>query len=195
MKHSSSRELYDYWNTCRGRRPAPERAEIDPTAIPRVLADTFLLGADGGGEFVFRLAGTRVCALFCREIKGEQFVALFGGRNRSVIGGLVTAVCDESTATVAGVTGRFDDAACIDLELLLLPLCHRGRTDSRLLGVLAPLARSVWIGAMPVAALTLGTLRHISSVEGTPDLGQLPVLLRDGRIRHGLVVYEGGRSS
>src|SRR5687768_13653867 len=74
VKHSSTRDLYGYWNMRRGTRAAPERADIDPTAIPRVLADTFLLGIDASGDYVYRLAGTRVCALFCRELRGEDFV-------------------------------------------------------------------------------------------------------------------------
>ena len=33
MKHAASRELYAYWEEQRGRRAAPERAEIEPGAI------------------------------------------------------------------------------------------------------------------------------------------------------------------
>ena len=43
MKHSSNRELFEYWNKRRGRRSAPERGEIEPGAIRHVLADTFIL--------------------------------------------------------------------------------------------------------------------------------------------------------
>ncbi len=77
MKHASTRALYGYWNERRGNRPAPERAEIDPAAIRHALGDTFMLAADFVDELRFRLAGTRVCALFCREIKGEAFSALW----------------------------------------------------------------------------------------------------------------------
>ena len=31
------RDLYDYWNRVRGDRPMPKRADIDPTAIPKLL--------------------------------------------------------------------------------------------------------------------------------------------------------------
>ena len=41
MKHPSARELYDYWNAQRGLRAAPERADIEPGAIRRALADTW----------------------------------------------------------------------------------------------------------------------------------------------------------
>ena len=74
MKHTSTRELFAYWDRRRGRRPAPERGEIEPGPIRRVLGDTFILSFDEPAGHPFRLAGTRVCALFCRELKGEGFV-------------------------------------------------------------------------------------------------------------------------
>ena len=77
MKHPSIRELFDYWEERRGGRMMPERAEIEPGAIRRALADTFILSFEPSSGHPFRLAGTRVCALFGREIKGEAFVHLF----------------------------------------------------------------------------------------------------------------------
>ena len=44
MKHESIRQLFDYWNERRGTREAPERSDIEPGAIRRALADTFILG-------------------------------------------------------------------------------------------------------------------------------------------------------
>ena len=82
MKHASTRALFDYWNTQRGHRAAPERADIDPAAIRHALGDTFMLAADFVDQLRFRLAGTRVCALFGREIKGEGFTALWSEASR-----------------------------------------------------------------------------------------------------------------
>ena len=74
MKHAASRELYAYWQEKRGTRRAPERAEIEPGAIRGVLSDAFILALDRNRGHPVRLAGTRVCALFGREIKGESFL-------------------------------------------------------------------------------------------------------------------------
>src|SRR6185437_10497068 len=78
MKHSSTRAVFEYWNKRRGMRPAPDRSEIEPSEIRLALGDTFMLAADFVDQLRFRLAGTRVCALFCREIKGEVFSEAFG---------------------------------------------------------------------------------------------------------------------
>lgn len=194
MKHRFTRDLYGYWNKSRGRCPAPERADIDPTAIPQLLADTFLLGFDDGSDPAFRLAGTRVCALFCRELKGEGFVGLFGPGSQDAVRDLVAVVCDDVVATVAGVTAHLGDGTSETLELLLLPLQHRGRTDSRLLGMLIPVTTPLWLGAMPVEALTLGTQRHMGAFVDAPRPSGLPSVMPAGRLRHGLVVYDGGRN-
>lgn len=191
MKHSSTRDLYGYWNRQRGARTAPERADIDPTAIPRVLADTFLLGLDAAGELCFRLAGTRVCALFCREIKGEDFVALFDHGSRHQIEALLETLCDEPAPVVAGATGHLGDGSAVELELLLLPLSYHGRTDARILGALAPVAVPYWLGTLPVTSLSLGNRRQPHPIDRPTASPLAP--LHQGRLRYGLTVYDGGR--
>ena len=70
MKHEKSTSLFQYWNRLRGNRPAPRRTEIEPADIKANLADTFILEQDTRGRPMFRLAGTRLCATFGRELKG-----------------------------------------------------------------------------------------------------------------------------
>ena len=106
MKHAASRELYAYWEERRGQRPAPERADIEPGAIRQVLSDTFILELDAADSHSFRLAGTRVCALFGRELKGESFVDLWDHGSRGPIADLLAISTDESVGTVAGVTAH-----------------------------------------------------------------------------------------
>src|SRR5580698_895928 len=77
MKHPASRRLYAYWDELRGKRPAPERAEIEPGAIRQILSEAFIAALNPVAGYPFRLAGTRVCALFCRELKGESFLSLW----------------------------------------------------------------------------------------------------------------------
>lgn len=195
MKHASTRRLFDYWNGRRGNRPAPERSEIDPADIRHALGDTFMLAADFVDELRFRLAGTRVCALFCREIKGETFAALWSEASRKSIEDLMTIVTNETVGAVAGLSGRTADGAEIDLEMLVLPLAHVGHARIRALGVLVPIVPPYWLGEKPVVELELGPLRHIGSEleSGAPRI--VPAPAPDGsRLRHGFVVHSGGRT-
>src|ERR1700729_24298 len=123
MKHAASQELYAYWEERRGQRPAPERADIEPGAIRQVLSDTFILEmTDAADGHSFRLAGTRVCALFGRELKGESFVNLWALASRGPIADLLAISGEESVGTVAGVTAHSTAGDPLELEVLLLPL-------------------------------------------------------------------------
>jgi len=190
MKHAASRELYAYWEKRRGKRTAPERAEIEPGAIRQVLSDAFILALDGGAGHPFRLAGTRVCALFGRELKGEPFIALWAAASQPIISDLLAILDTERVGTVAGVTAQSADGEPIDLELLLLPFGASRPSLARTIGILAPLKVPQWLGSSPLGALTLGGRRHIGAAV---DMRLLPRFMAPRR-RH-LVVHEGGRSA
>ena len=190
MKHAASRELYAYWQERRGKRPAPERAEIEPGAIRQVLSETFILALDHAAGYPFRLAGTRVCALFGRELKGESFLGLWAETSRRTIIDLLAILSDEWVGTVAGVTAHNGEGESVELELLLLPLSASRPSLARTIGVLAPLKIPQWLGLSPIGALTLGSRRHIGAAV---EKRLLPRFLTP-RSRRGLVVYEGGRS-
>jgi hypothetical protein len=194
MKHPSNLDLFEYWNEQRGSRLAPERADIEPSAIRQVLGDTFVLEADGFSNHPFRLAGTRLCALFARELKGEAFVKLWRQPSQTAMRELIAVVMEEKIGVVASVTGTTadDSVLSVNLELLLLPLATRSRGDARILGALAPMSAPYWLGAKAIGPLTLGMFRHIG-MEG--DRAAPPRIARvDGRLKHGLTVYDGGRA-
>lgn len=169
MKHRASRDLYAYWNSLRGARPAPERSEIDPGAIRGALGDTIMLTRERGKDATFRLAGTRVCALFCRELKGSAFPALFHENSRAEINELVDLASEDSIGFVAGLSAGTADGPAVPLELLLLPLAQRGMTEGHprgmterhLFGVLAPAWPPLHLGLRPVQSAILTSWRHV----------------------------------
>jgi hypothetical protein len=191
MKHAASRELYTYWQELRGRRPAPERAEIEPAAIRGILSETFIVALDRTEGYPFRLAGTRVCALFDRELKGESFLTLWDDTSRRTIADLLGILADEWVGTVAGVTAHNTEGEAFDFELLLLPLSATRPALQRGIGILAPLRTLPTIGTTPLGPLTLGSRRHIGPAI---EKRLLPRILTPLGNRRGLVVHDGGRS-
>ena len=194
MKHLSSRTLFAHWNERRGNRPAPERAEINPGAIRGALADCFILAFNPLTNHPFRLAGTRVCALFGRELKGQGFVDLWDRPKPGELHDLATVVADESVGIVAGALGWTAEGFSVDLELLLLPLKHCGRTHVRLIGALSPLATPYWLGSSPLQTIALGAYRYLTIDAEIRPIPQGAPDMEGARRRRGLLVYDGGQA-
>jgi len=194
MKHSSTREVFVHWNDRRGTRLEPERGEIEPAAMRKSLGDAFVLGIEPGAEPRFRLAGTRVCALFGRELRNEPFPTLWKDEHRSSIRRLLRLVLGEAAGVVAGVRGRTAEAFSSELELLLLPLSHRGKPGQRILGVLAPFSSPFWLGESRLESLSLGSFRHVGGAVDTAVPSRLTAFAAREGSRPQLIVHDGGRS-
>lgn len=161
MKNTSTRLVYEYWDALRGERAAPERGEIEPGALRHALADTFVLENEPIGP-VFRLAGTRICALMGSELRGRAFAALWPDvESQGEMRRLVQTVMDETAGAVAGLSAETQTGAPIYLELLLLPLRYRGRTHARILGALSPTTTPEWLGLDTLDSMRMISLRML----------------------------------
>ena len=195
VRLAASRELHSYWNLLRGGRSAPERSEIDPSAIRGVLADTFILEVDRFKRYPFRIAGTRTNSLFARELKGGAFLDLWQESEQAEIAAIVASVADEAIAVLAGVATRPEGLPRLDFELLLLPLRHHGDLQARILGAISPASLPSWVGLLPAAPMILSSLRVLGREE-TPaarlfspprseaaaDFGRMPHVDRRGHL-------------
>jgi hypothetical protein len=88
MKHRSTIAIFSEWQRLAFDRnddlergfQAPQRTDVEPRRLGRHLSDLFFVEADGNGELVFRLGGTRICTLFGRELKGVRLLSLWPER-------------------------------------------------------------------------------------------------------------------
>jgi hypothetical protein len=195
MKHPSNQQLFAYWIERRGERDAPERSDIDPGAIRAILGDSFLLAydaqsGDARAGCTFRVAGTRLCALFGRELRGEPFASLWDAESATQMRDLVGIVAEEGIGLAAAATAFSSEGTECHFELLLLPLAHRGSMGMRLLGMLAPFRRPYWLGIWPAQPLRLGTFKFV----GQPSVASLGVAIAPPAARRALMVIDGGRT-
>jgi hypothetical protein len=175
MKNPSTRLVFDYWDT--------------PGALRHALADTFVLENEPIGP-VFRLAGTRLCALFGRELRGRAFAALWPDvEAQGDLRRLVQTVMDEAAGAVAGLSAQTQNGATVHLELLLLPLRYRGRTHARVLGALSPTLSPEWLGLDTLDSMRMISLRMIWPDARTQRSGEPPA--QDKRPK--LMLLPGGR--
>jgi hypothetical protein len=184
MKHPSSRGFFAYWDKKRAGARAPDRSEIEPSAVRELLGDIFVLSYDNEAGFPFRVAGTRVCALLGRDLKDQSFTDLFAPGGRREIEDIVSVVAEEMLAAVAGITATSQDGSTAHLELLLLPFNTRAHAPISLTGVLAPFEGNVSL----LRDFRLTSYRYLHRQEKL-----VPRALRKLALARGFIVYEGLR--
>lgn len=211
MKLDGTIALFQYWNRLRAGRPAPRRTEIEPAEIKSLLSDTFILEKDTRGEAVFRLAGTRLCATYGRELKGFAFASLWKEKDQRLIQRLSYSAFNVKSAVLISYRGTSRQGRVNAFELVMLPL-QGGQENPRCLGAVSAAEKPFWLGADPIVDSAVDTVRVIDAdretaflkgrpvmqvpplvPDATPPLAAPPLAHRPGRrIRH-LVVFEGGR--
>ncbi|MEO0730194.1 MAG: PAS domain-containing protein, partial [Pseudomonadota bacterium] len=145
--------LYAYWNDVRDGRPAPRRFDIEPSRISHILSETLILERVDFETYKFRLAGTRICQQFGRELRGEDFFTLWDlDEDRTTLEHHLSCITRqfrigvftfEAAVADAGTRGREqsepvdDRLRTVTCEMILLPLVHtQGRVD-RCLGAIS----------------------------------------------------------
>jgi hypothetical protein len=197
----ATEELFQYWDRRRAGRPAPDRSEIEPSDIRSILPDTFILEVDEARGYAWRLAGTRVCGLHCRELKGRDFLTDWHGKERATLTSLLEAVVTESAVAVLQAAYATERGQMIEAEMVLLPLRVFARPICRVLGAIATTERPYWIGIAAPTRRTITGMRLIwpsgvpeDIVEPQPPACDPILDEADGsrRYRH-LMVLDGGK--
>lgn len=210
MKQDGSIALFQYWNELRAGRAAPAHTEIEPAAIKSVLADTFILERRPRGTAHFRLAGTRVCAIYGRELRGVSFAPLWDPEARPQVDRIVEGVFATGNVIVATFEGATRSRRSTPFEMIVLPLAVTSGHAPRCLGLVSSVDKPFWLGADPVVGggfISLSVIdpartqfRPARPAIGAPALSPLELpageeLSRPAgarRVRH-LVVLDGGR--
>lgn len=194
MRQQISKELFAYWRELKGARLAPDRSDIDPVAIRHLLADTFIVEIDADCRFPLRLSGARIDALWMEEQKGLSILELWRREDRRAVAAALLTVVDGVAPVIAGVRTRVAGYAPLELELLLLPLRHFGKTHSRVLGALSGAYKPDWLGQIRAEPLEMVSMRVIASGPARSGVTD-HTSFRAGRTRPlpRLVVHDGDK--
>jgi hypothetical protein len=162
--------------------------------IKRILADSFVLSVEPGEDPLFRVAGTRICALFGRELREAGFAGIWRDEHAGQIRELVALAAEEEIGVLAGARTEANEELHCSFEMLVLPLSHRGRSGRRMLGSLVAMERPYWLGIWPARRLTLGVVQFVGAnvyAPLQPGAGASRISLR---LRNALTVIDGGKS-
>ncbi len=201
-QQSTTRSLYAYWNDVRNKRVAPRRFEIEPMKIAALLPETFIVECQGLLDFRFRLAGTRLCENFGRELRGQGLLDFWQEADREVLReSLNRIVIDAQIGTVV-FDSITDDNRTVRFEMLLLPLIHNGASINRVMGSITAIDAPPWLGSRALvrhaiveteihAPANEGSVIDESTLVDEQACQAMIVQQGDRRFR----VYEGGRPS
>lgn len=205
MRHETSKKIFSYWDRLRKNRPAPDRCEIEPSDIRDILGDTFILEIDRNFKTIsFRLAGTRLCGAYGRELKGVGFLGLWSEEDNLTVFNAVRQVYQEFKACTIGAIAQTAGNKFVEYEILMLPLSTSGADGVRILGVATPRKSPYWLGAEPLTNYRLNAIRIHDTKKGVVEENSTPATapesLRDAaqgqtafrRVRH-LTVLDGGK--
>lgn len=207
MKQQQSIQLYKYWLDLYKQSGVPERTQIEPMAIRGILGDTFILEGGRNNRFFYRLAGTRLCAAFGHELKGQEFNAPWQGKEQQTITNIIGSVAENGQAVVMGNTATTFDNRTISMETLLLPLLHNGYKFERLIGVTSTTTMPYWLGTDLIFSMALTSLRivdpaHLADSFGTRfvkpkarEEADVMTIRPTGRKVGHLTVLQGGKSN
>lgn len=163
MRHAASKALYGHWSDLKRAALAPDRNDLDPSLIGAILQDVFILGAEPGGRWCYRVAGTRLSSYAGRELRGEPFERWWCAADRRDVGRMLAGVAQDDAPLVGGASGQAPDRRRHDFELLLLPLRHGGRSGQRMLGGLFPAGATARSLAVMVEDLEIVSLRAMGA--------------------------------
>ncbi|WEX87321.1 PAS domain-containing protein [Sinorhizobium garamanticum] len=201
MRSKTTTELFQYWNALRGERDLPRRDEIEPQEICALLPSLFILEQQPSGDIRFRLAGTHVCALFGRELRGQPFGALWSAGEAGEAIRIADQVMTQRSLAALSACGLTAGGDRLETELLLTPLGSPQGDSDRILGSLAPLSRPSWLHMTPVECLVAQGLQILGSGRGgRSDMAEASHAVdakthreEIGRKIQHLRIFEGGR--
>ena len=155
MRHAVSRELYAYWCALRRAGSPPERNQIEPGAIRCCLHDTFVLEFDTESGYPFRICGSRINALFLKELRGAGFLKIWRNVDQTRIDVVLRAAADQEAPCLLLAEASPPGLAPVEIEVTLLPLRNQGATHARMLGSLSVCGGGDWLGLIASGPTTL----------------------------------------
>jgi hypothetical protein len=125
--------LYEYWDTVRGNRPMPSRADIDPGAIRGLLPHIIMYTV--AADYAIRLVGDDIVRFTGRNATGHPVASTMSPRSAEIMIKILDAVTTERAPKFrAGKTHWQADKTYYDFEACFLPLSTDGKTVDIILG-------------------------------------------------------------
>jgi hypothetical protein len=137
--HPGSRHLFSYWEQRRAERACPTREEFEFGPVKNEMPDMIVIDRDFlRNSFRFRLAGSRACALFNRNLTGSDVLSGWDRFETDVITRHLNTVLNQKQPAVIRMRLTTDLGQVVAAELIALPVHMRGSDRLQIIGGLFP---------------------------------------------------------
>ncbi len=138
MRQTRIEQVTAYWRElARAADGVPERAAIEPRRVVRHLPDMFVLERVDRASFRFRLAGTRLCALYGRELREHDFIRLWPSAQQAAIAQAMDRMLRDGEPAMIEAAGATLQGEAFGFDVALFPLKDESGEVTRVLGVLS----------------------------------------------------------
>jgi len=132
-RDSQLKALYEYWDTVRGSRLMPARADIDPGKIRGLLP--FIIMYTVAAGYTIRLVGDEIVRFTGRNVTGRPAGSTMSPPSAEMMIKILNAVATERVPKFrAGKAHWQSDKTYHDFEACFLPLSTDGETVDIILG-------------------------------------------------------------
>jgi hypothetical protein len=195
--HPGSRKLFVHWETARAERAYPTREDFGLTSVRELMADMVIIEKDYLRQtFKYRLAGSRVCALFGQNVTAASVLEGWDNFEGDVIGKHLDLSLRELQPVLIRMRFLTDTHQQVAAELIALPIQVRESNRVQLIGGLFPFREAMNIGHSRVVRRELVSARAIWTEHGRNIHRPLPTMQDrvERPITRSLRLVSGGRN-
>ena len=170
MLHPGSRKLFRYWEALRAERPCPERSDIDLRQIVEIMPYLVILEMNTSlQEWVYRLAGTEICALMNGNQTNKNALAGWDSFEKKIVSQSFAIAQERKQPCLVRMRFIFDGAPILPAEMVALPVLDAKTQETQLLGGIFPLLNGKPFVAAPLSRRELVSARMIWTEHETGD--------------------------
>jgi hypothetical protein len=195
--HPSSRHLFRHWEMLRAERPCPTREEFEFGPLKLIMPDMVVIDRDFlRNSFKYRLAGTRVCALFNQNLTADNVVNGWDAFESDVISRHLLTVINQQQPAVVRMRLTTDREQAVAAELIALPAQMRDSHRIQIIGGLFPFRTARSLGHSRIVKRELVSARVIWTEHQEPLPRSEPerVAASGQRISPNFQVIAGGKT-
>ena len=190
--HPGSRHLFSYWEQLRAERACPTREDFEFAPVKNQMPDMIVIDRDFlRSSFKYRLAGSRACALFHRNLTATDVMSGWGRFESDVITRHLNTVLNQKQPAVIRMRLTTDDQNIVAAELIALPVTMRGSTRMQIIGGLFPFRAAQSLAHNAIVAQELVSARVIWT-EHVAERGEVRSRTLSSKT-NAFTVIEGGR--